>query len=93
LRSYWRVFQVVDRGEGGEGHCTSQRHNPDRGYDARRPPQSRHGVRVQRVANGQVALRGERHDRQHRRIGRAAEYNFIVLLTENCPYFDLEGAL
>lgn len=68
----WKV-EVIDCGEDGEGDGASERNQPNGGDDARGAPQPSHGVRVQRVANGQVAFCGERHDRHHRRVRSAAK--------------------
>ena len=47
-----------------------ERYQPYRRDDADGSPQPGHRVRQQRVADGQIALQTERHDYQHRHVGR-----------------------
>ena len=63
-----RPIDVVEPGEEGVGDGRDQRDDPDEGDDAHGPLEAGHGVRVERVANGQVALHREGDDRQHGRI-------------------------
>ena len=49
-----RVLDVVDLGEDGVGDGGGEGEEPERRDDLARPPQPRHGVRVQRVADRQV---------------------------------------
>ena len=53
-----RVLDVVDLGEDGVGDGGGEGEEPERRDDLARPPQPRHGVRVQRVADRQVPEEG-----------------------------------
>lgn len=64
----WRKVHVVDRGEHGERQRGQERDDPKDGDDAHGPFQPGHGVRVERMTDGQVPFHGERHDGQHRRV-------------------------
>lgn len=65
----WRISDVIDVGEDGERDRTQQADDPQAGDDAHRPLQPRHGVQVQRVADGKKALHREGDDGQHRDVG------------------------
>ena len=64
----YRVECVRDAREYGERHCADEGNEPDDGQDLCGPSDAGHSVRVKRVANGQVALQRECHNRQHRRV-------------------------
>ncbi len=61
---------VVDPGEVGVGEGGGEGDDPDDGDDLNGAAEPGHGVLVQRVADRQVALHRERHDRQHGRVAR-----------------------
>ena len=64
------AVDVVDPREEEVGRGGAERDGPHEEDDADGALEAGHGVRVERVADGEVALHGERHDRQHRRVGR-----------------------
>ncbi len=59
---------VVDPGEVGVGEGGGEGDDPDDGDDLDGAAEPGHGVLVQRMADRQVALHRERHDRQHGRV-------------------------
>jgi hypothetical protein len=63
--STWRVFHVVDPGVDSEGRGAQKGHTPQHYDDSQGGPGARSGVRVDGLADGDVALRGERHYRQN----------------------------
>ena len=65
-----RPRDVVELGEEEVGRGGDEGDEPDEGDDAHGALEARHGVRVERVADGQVALHREGHDRQHRGVRR-----------------------
>ena len=67
-----RPVNVVDAREKEVGRGGAERDAPHEEDDADGALKAGHGVRVEWVADGEVALHGERHDGQHRRVGRPA---------------------
>ena len=63
------VLDVVDLGEDGVGDGGGEGEEPERRDDLARPPQPRHGVRVQRVADRQVP--------EYERSQRAIRYSLL----------------
>ena len=63
-----RIGNVRNPREYGERHCADEGNEPNDGQDLCGPSDAGHSVRVKRMANGQVALQREGHDRQHRRV-------------------------
>lgn len=64
----WREVHVVDRGEHGERQGGQKRDDPDDRDDAHGSLQPGHGVRVERMTDGQVPFHRKSHDGQHRRV-------------------------
>ena len=65
-----RPIDVVDAREEEVGRGGAERDGPHGEDDADGALEAGHGVRVERVADGEVPLHRERHDGQHRRVGR-----------------------
>jgi hypothetical protein len=61
----WWVLNVVDLGVHSKWRGAEQGHKPQKHNDAQGDPRAGRGVRVDRMADGEVALRGERHDREN----------------------------
>ncbi len=59
-----RVVDVVDVGVNGVGEGGDEGKQPEQGDDLGGAPQSRHGVRVQRVADGEVPEKFPRKKKQ-----------------------------
>ena len=72
-----RIGNVRNPREYGERHCADEGNEPDDGQDLCGPSDAGHSVRVKRMANGQVALQREGHDRQHRRVV-GPELNILI---------------
>ena len=65
-----RPIDVVDPREEGVRKSRDERDGPHEGDDADGAVKRRHGLRVERMADGQVTLHGEGDDRQHGGIRR-----------------------